>query len=605
MLAGCAVGGIVLHRFQEHFWPPPGYFANSHLISYTTPEKSATILLLALDMNMARNGYNPEKFESSDDESDDVKENSPPPRRAEVPSEAKEQKAEKREYFADRFKAAVGEKLIEDEDDSEEDEKPTGEEVKPEADVEAEPSVAEEEATLAEIMPDDAEINEQVIEKNIEELQAEIDATDDELIIAENEAAIEELKNLPSNELDIETDDTETEPADTPEHSDILFGDEDEPLPFEDEDDIALTPKPSAASGSGSGSGNSGSASSSGPGSGSGSGGGSGTPPTPPATPMGPARSGGFGAPSPNVGSAPAGPNTRFNRDPNMIPSADAAIFERHAAARGLLVGAVVGYLIGRRRGRIKTERRMNKIVTKLEKQVEAKQRIIDVQIEQTKQRVRREYWEAKGSQPEVVAPAKIERQTEIPRERQQVSAARFERPIVGRPERSESRERRAEQPDSNVQLRDQDIMRISETIKVGATNLKNIFEARLVSPNGLRRIVMEHLEGKDIRRGLAREFLAKELSFERDPRFRDVLPQEVAGVRPHGGVVPAVANSVDLTTPLQQPITQASRDVSAPITKIPVKKQQRSTVSTGVLAMLTLIALALAAYAVVLGLTR
>lgn len=539
--------------------------------------------------------YSPPNFEKSSEDLDDSEENSkskkarksPEARRANPEIEQKDQ--EKRESIADRIKAALGEKVVEDSPEKPDTKEPVelkpDEEAEPaseaavESEPDTEPNSPEDNAEIAEIMPNDEEIDEQVKEANIERLQAEIAATDDEAEIAANEAAIDMLQELPADELTVEADEPDDEEADAesaPEHQDILFGDEDEPLPFEDEGDVPLTPTSS---------------------------GGPGGKTPPPATPSSP--------PSPPVPARPTpslprfgGPGARQPAAANVMPT-DTTEYQpdyRESPNRGyLLVGAVVGYLIGKRRGRIKTEKRMNVVVKKLEKQVEAKQRIIDAKVEAAKHKARQEYWESKGRQqpeaprPEMAVPSGMERT----------------RPAVARPERfraiperrPEDRPVPAEQEAPVVELRDEDVRRISETIKVGETNLRKIYEARLVSPSGLRRIVAEHLQGKDIRRGLAREFLAKELSFERDPRFRDILPQELRG-RSAGGAA-AITNSIDLTTPLQQPISEDSQPTNAPVTKIPVKKQQRVSVSSGLLAALTLVALGLAAYAVILGLTR
>jgi hypothetical protein len=157
------------------------------------------------------------------------------------------------------------------------------------------------------------------------------------------------------------------------------------------------------------------------------------------------------------------------------------------------------------------------------------------------------------------------------------------------------------------VELDDHDVVRLSETITVGATNLKKIYEAKLVTRSGLRRLVNEHLQGKDIRRGLAREFLAKELSFERDPRFRDVSNDESLNLARGGSTAaqasmpePTATPAVELaaSSPSAEPQATRAEPINQPTSK-------RSAVSTGLLTVLTIIAMALAAYAVLLGLTR
>lgn len=96
--------------------------------------------------------------------------------------------------------------------------------------------------------------------------------------------------------------------------------------------------------------------------------------------PAGPAGPGGPGGPGGGGGYAgglpPRGPGfggAGFNVAPsaaNVITQDITA--ERRAMTQGLLVGGILGYLIGKRRGRIKTEKRLLPIQKKLEKEVKA-----------------------------------------------------------------------------------------------------------------------------------------------------------------------------------------------------------------------------------------
>jgi hypothetical protein len=287
-----------------------------------------------------------------------------------------------------------------------------------------------------------------------------------------------------------------------------------------------------------------------------------------------------------------------------------------------LLVGGIVGYLIGRRRGRIKTERRMNAVVKKLEKQVAAKQQEIDFRVQTAERKARDVYRAAAEKTPERPAAEKplairpesdslnlFQREVAVP-----IAAAERRTPtargVETRPKQTTNPERpkppAAERQPVNIELKDEDVMRLSETINIGATNLKNVFEAKLITKSGLRRLVREHLEGRDVRRGLAREFLAKELSYERDPKLRD-LPVQTAAAARGGGAASATGSDTATPSsappPAHQPSAPPAAATDTTASALETKSQQ--PVSTGLLAALTLIAFGLAAFAVLLALIR
>ena len=77
------------------------------------------------------------------------------------------------------------------------------------------------------------------------------------------------------------------------------------------------------------------------------------------------------------------------------------------------------------------------------------------------------------------------------------------------------------------------ELLELSEKIDVNGSTLKQIYETRLVSEKGLRRLVAEHLSGGDVKKGLRREIVEREIDFERDPIMRDSAHQQTA---PSGG---------------------------------------------------------------------
>ncbi|HUA13053.1 MAG TPA: hypothetical protein VL989_00960 [Candidatus Sulfotelmatobacter sp.] len=66
------------------------------------------------------------------------------------------------------------------------------------------------------------------------------------------------------------------------------------------------------------------------------------------------------------------------------------------------------------------------------------------------------------------------------------------------------------------------DLLSVSEDIEVEGSNLRQVFESKLVGENGLRRLIKEYLRGGDLQKALSHEILERELDFERDPKLRD-----------------------------------------------------------------------------------
>jgi hypothetical protein len=232
-----------------------------------------------------------------------------------------------------------------------------------------------------------------------------------------------------------------------------------------------------------------------------------------------------------------------------------------------MLIGGIIGYFIGRRRGRIKTEKKLLPVQKKLERQVEQlRQDITDkeYQIRAAAKQYRRA---SARSVPEKFVAAVEKRSLALT---EQSPVKMMERPRSFSTETPQTGEKaperlghltveaagsrqpvRSEKPEPPELAMDRkvltmnrvELLKLSEKIEVNGTSLRQIYETKLVGEQGLRRLVNEHLSGGDVKRRLRREIVEREIDFERDPVLRDKAFDNAAG----GG------NSSNLSSLLQK----------------------------------------------------
>lgn len=366
---------------------------------------------------------------------------------------------------------------------------------------------------------------------------------------APTEAMHEVLSDLGLEDDEIASLDTETVVPEAGEVEPAEIEPEYHEIPLEVEPEVDEDASQPAAGGSGAGANQTG-----------GSGGGTGAAGGGPAGPGGgvPGGPGGFGPPGPGFGAPrfgpPFGPGWRPNVAPTPITPNTQARQPEYAYASPAamaLFGGIIGYLVGRRRGRIKTEKRLIPVQKKLEKEVKNLQFEIQ-QKEKTIRQAAREKVQKDGIKVVEAYKAKTTKPENIEPERRRAPEARALHVTEHKPEKighvivaSEAKsaekapEMRPAQPEKTAAehkfdhitqrqvetLNREELLTMSEKIMVNGSTLRQIYETHLIGERGLRRLVGEHLRGGDLKKALQQEILERELDFERDPGLRDLSP--------------------------------------------------------------------------------
>jgi hypothetical protein len=258
------------------------------------------------------------------------------------------------------------------------------------------------------------------------------------------------------------------------------------------------------------------------------------------------------------------------------------------------LVGGLVGYLVGRRRGRIKTEKRLLPVQKKLETQVKNLKQNIERQEFTIRQAASERYSQRaaevsdRGREKaafisridsikeqskrsiEKVRPARETRaeQTQIGQvlisAAESLSSTGVETAgarLAAKPQSAEAPPQERTRPaaviekapvvpiDRHVEtLNQKDLLELSSKIVIDGTSLRQVFEEHQVGEKALRRVISEHLRGGDVRQALRAELTQHEIDFERDPQMRDRSHQSQTASTNGGGALQALIQRADAT---------------------------------------------------------
>lgn len=201
------------------------------------------------------------------------------------------------------------------------------------------------------------------------------------------------------------------------------------------------------------------------------------------------------------------------------------------AKKESTVASALTGYLIGKRVGKKTTKaevapirRRLEIKVQEMEQKLSNQEATIQKLTKENKLRMRQIVPEARtqptveSSRLDLTKPERVEHIGKVVI----VAAEKPKVPTKKERELTTSNIRKLIKPEEIKTMRRQELLAVSDKIRVEGASLKAMFENNLFGERALRRLVENYLKGKDIRAALRREIVEREIDFERDPILRD-----------------------------------------------------------------------------------
>jgi hypothetical protein len=302
--------------------------------------------------------------------------------------------------------------------------------------------------------------------------------------------------------------------------------------------------------------------------------GGAGTPnqpPTPPSPPTGPAN--------PNFNPFTAG-GGGANPDTAPATTIENNYYEDNGGAY-MLAGGILGYMLGRRRGRIKTEKKLKAVSRNLERQIKQTHERIDRQELTIREQARERFNQTRGTE---TTTARSEQ-----RVRPEVAERQKAEKLIATPAEITAVGVTAEQVQK---MEHHELLAAVEKIDIDGTNLRQIFEAKQITEPGLRRLTQEYLRGGDVRHALQYERQVKEMQYERDPQMRDRLAAsyaEIDAARPQSAQEALSALLAQDAAPSPQ-VVRAAQQAAADEAKAAQKPHNQVLISAWVALIVVLV---------------
>lgn len=238
----------------------------------------------------------------------------------------------------------------------------------------------------------------------------------------------------------------------------------------------------------------------------------------PPVPPLGGAM-----PPTPGNPLGPLSPNLAAAAAPNVLKPAANVLKPEHSRATDMLVGGVIGYLIGKRRGRIKTEEKLLPVQHKLEREVKDLKEKISIREGQIRKMVARrveqdpaapariaEKAQALRSQPEATAPQAAEaeqapaseaRETIGPERPKKLGEYAMVTPelapfAAAKAARAEIDAVTKPKPENIATMTVPELLEVASKVTVAGVTAERLFRSERLDAEGLRKVVTEYVRG-------------------------------------------------------------------------------------------------------------
>ncbi len=272
---------------------------------------------------------------------------------------------------------------------------------------------------------------------------------------------------------------------------------------------------------------------------------------------------------------------------PSMVTTYEAARRERQAAASGLVMGGLVGYMVGRRKGRTRTEKALLPVQKKLENQIRKLHETVALKEESIRSKATAQAIMS-SSLTEKSAPIKqnvenspkvynserpdYSRRTVAEREKSggyaHEKSEHIGRMVLESPVAANATIERVRESDASKSvkkkgvenLNQQELHKASGDVKISGLSLRELHDSGRLNENAIRRILAVHENGGDVSKVLSYELMEQEKRFEKDPLIRAADASKATG----GGAAVAALAVGAVVAPLQEnPTKNKPQDIA------------------------------------------